>query len=431
VLVRVAHSIVDNSRCGLAAVDGCRRDLALRFQPGRMTNDDSTAPSPSRAPITAGTPEAMLALIPHLLGFYPSQSLVVVGLSGKRHRVRVTFRYDLPDPADPEICADIAEHAAAVLRREHIGTAALVGYGPAATAVPALVAAADWLTAHRIRLAEVLRADGGRFWSLLCADPACCGENGRPFDPGKHPVAAAMAAAGQPALPDRAALASTLQPPAGSTAVIRNATRAAEQRLCELGSQHLERRGEDPCQVTDRVGRKAIGSAIRHYRDGGAIASPDEIAWLAVLLADLRVRDDAWARMIPAHKTAHLRLWTDVVRGAATEYVPAPAALLAFTAWQSGNGALACVAVDRALTARPGYSMALLLEEALQAGLPPSAARLPMTPTQVAASYAAREEEADESARPAPGQCDRARSGAGEASGPAETTSGASSRPSA
>jgi hypothetical protein len=396
-----------------------------------MTNHDNTAPSPSRAPITARTPEAMLALVPHLLGFYPSESLVVVGLSGKRHRVRVTFRYDLPDPADPVLCADIADHAASVLRRERIGLAALVGYGPAAMVLPALGTAADWLATAGIRLAEVLRADGGRFWSLLCEDPACCGEDGRPFDPGSHPVAAEMSAAGQTALPDRAALARTLQPPSGTAALIRRATRDAERRLCELGSAHFERRGQDPYQVTAQVGGKAVRSAIRRYRDGGAISSPDETAWLAVLLADLRVRDDAWARMTPAHKAAHMRLWTDVVRGAATEYVPAPAALLAFTAWQSGNGALACVALDRALAARPGYSMALLLEEALQAGLPPSAARLPMTPAQVAASYAARGVDAGEPADGESRQCDSARSGLGEAARSPSTTSGASRRPSA
>jgi hypothetical protein len=99
---------------------------------------------------------------------------------------------------------------------------------------------------------------------------------------------------------------------------------------------------------------------------------------------------DAWARMNPRYREAHSRLWTDVLRSAATEYMPAPAALLAFTAWQSGNGALASVAIDRALAARPGYSMAVLIGDALEAALPPSAAKLPMTPAEVAASYAAR-----------------------------------------
>jgi hypothetical protein len=62
--------------------------------------------------------------------------------------------------------------------------------------------------------------------------------------------------------------------------------------------------------------------------------------------------------------------------------------LLAFVAWQAGDGALASIAIERALDADPGYSMALLIADALHAGLPPSAARLSMSPKQVAASYA-------------------------------------------
>jgi hypothetical protein len=67
--------------------------------------------------------------------------------------------------------------------------------------------------------------------------------------------------------------------------------------------------------------------------------------------------------------------------------VAAPAALLAFVAWQSGDGALANVALDRALADDPRYSMALLLRQVITAGAPPSLARLPMTPEEVAASY--------------------------------------------
>jgi len=67
--------------------------------------------------------------------------------------------------------------------------------------------------------------------------------------------------------------------------------------------------------------------------------------------------------------------------------VAAPAALLAFVAWQSGDGALANVALDRALADDPRYSMALLLRQVISAGAPPSMARLPMTPEEVAASY--------------------------------------------
>ena len=45
------------------------------------------------------------------------------------------------------------------------------------------------------------------------------------------------------------------------------------------------------------------------------------------------------------------------------------------------------MALDRALADDPRYSMATLLRQVITAGAPPSLARLPMTPEEVAASY--------------------------------------------
>ena len=68
------------------------------------------------------------------------------------------------------------------------------------------------------------------------------------------------------------------------------------------------------------------------------------------------VQDGPWAQ-----RRAHLRLWSDLTRLARPGYVAAPASLLAFVAWQAGDGALANVALDRALADDPRYSMARLL----------------------------------------------------------------------
>src|SRR5215831_20602823 len=43
-------------------------------------------------------PADMLAVVPHLLGFHPRLSFVVIGAGGARQRVDIGFRYDLPDP---------------------------------------------------------------------------------------------------------------------------------------------------------------------------------------------------------------------------------------------------------------------------------------------------------------------------------------------
>jgi hypothetical protein len=149
---------------------------------------------------------------------------------------------------------------------------------------------------------------------------------------------------------------------------------------------HLLETSGDPAAF-DTAGKAAVQEAITRYRDGGAIADPAVLAWLTVALTSLPVRDDAWARMVPEYKDAHVRLWTDVTRHARPGWAAAPASLLAFVAWQSGEGALGVIAVERALADTRGYSMAVLISDALHAGLPPSAAVLQMTPDEVAASY--------------------------------------------
>jgi len=206
----------------------------------RRPNQDAgkRQPDPQTLRVQAGAPDALLAAIPHMLGFYPSHSLVVIGLTGKRNSVRVTFRYDLPEPSDAALAEDIAGHAASVLSAQRLHAAVLVGYGPATLVIPVLVPVVHRLLAAGVEPVEVLRAEAGRYWSVLCEDPACCPPAGRPFDPGSHPVAAAMTGAGMPALPDREALARTLLPAAGSAEAIRRSTRLAEQRLCDLGTQY-------------------------------------------------------------------------------------------------------------------------------------------------------------------------------------------------
>jgi hypothetical protein len=198
-----------------------------------------------------------------------------------------------------------------------------------------------------------------------------------------------MTVAGLAAYPDRDAVAATIAPQAGEAA--RSMGQAIE-RACMRAQALMDRAQRhgtgNPLRLVVSEGRRAVREAIGVYRGGDRITDEDRFAWLAVTLVHLAVRDDAWARMVPEHRRAHLLLWADIVRRSDGPWLPAPASLLAFTAWQSGDGTLANIALDRALAADPGYSMALLLRDILAAGVPPSLARLPMTPEEVADSYA-------------------------------------------
>jgi hypothetical protein len=139
-----------------------------------------------------------------------------------------------------------------------------------------------------------------------------------------------------------------------------------------------------------REGITAMKAAIQRYHDSGDI-SRGEAAWLTVSLRDVQIRDDAWSRLDAEDRKANLRLLLDLTRLARRGYIAAPAALLAFVAWQCGNGALANVALDRALDDDPRYSLAHTIREAVNCGAPPSLARMPMTPEQVAEAYARRD----------------------------------------
>jgi Domain of unknown function (DUF4192) len=336
----------------------------------------------SRPPVRISSLTGLLAVIPHLLGFAPTDSLVVVGVGRSAGRVQVAFRYDLPNPPDEGAAAAIAGHAVAVLAREHVAIAVVVGYGPGPQVTPLADAIRQAVPGAGVELRDVLRVHEGRYWSYLCREPSCCPAEGVPFDATGHPVAKLLSSMGQPVLPGRAALAATIAPLTGPEAdAMAEATRRAERaasRLITRGGPH----------ALDGPGLTAVRSAVQVYRDGGSITPAVGHAWLALVLTRLRIRDDAWARMDPAHHTAHRRLWADLSRRAQPGYAAAPACLLAVTAWQAGEGALANIALDRALAATPGYTMAQLLRDVLAAGVPPSAAVPPMTPEQVAASYA-------------------------------------------
>jgi Domain of unknown function (DUF4192) len=367
-------------------------------------------------------PADILAVVPHLMGFHPRLSFVVIGAAGPRRRVELGFRYDLPDPPGAAAAAEIAAHAVTVLTQRGAGTVIGIGYGPGRLVTPVADAFAEAARQRPLELRELLRVEDGRYWSYLCGNVACCPPDGLPFDYRSHPAAAAMTVAGLAARPDRDTVVATVAPPTGDAA---RAMDQAIDRAC-LRAQALMDRARrhgpgNPLRLVVSAGRRAVRDAIGVYRRGGRITDEERLAWLAVSLVHLAVRDDAWARMVPEHRQAHLSLWTDIVRRADGPWVPAPASLLAFTAWQVGDGTLANVALDRALAADPGYSMARLLRDILAAGVPPSQARLPMTPAEVEESYAAQSP-APRAGRPRPRQATsrRGRRRPGRPAGPDE-----------
>ena len=145
---------------------------------------DSTPPTGGSAPHTKGppgmtrvrlsSPADVLAAVPHLLGFHPARSLVVIGAGGPRSRIRLGFRYDLPDPPAAGAARRIADHAVAVLAERRATTVIAVGYGPGGLVTPVIDAFAAAARRRGLAPRELLRAEDGRYWSYLCPDVTCC-----------------------------------------------------------------------------------------------------------------------------------------------------------------------------------------------------------------------------------------------------------------
>ncbi|WP_203733034.1 DUF4192 domain-containing protein [Paractinoplanes durhamensis] len=308
--------------------------------------------------ITVRSPAEAVAYTPYVLGFHPTESLVVLGLAGKL--VLVGMRYDLPPPV--AAYEDVAE----LIAQQGVPEVMVLGYGPPGLVTPAVLGLVGALRSAGVRVQDALRVFDGRWWSYTCSDAACCPAEGTLCRPD---LAAEAVFRGMVALPDRKALVAKVAPAEG--AVRREmvaATERARARFTDLSAEDVvAARGG---RWVRKAGRQAIREAERVARAGG-VPSHDEIAWLGVLLLEPVVLDYALDRWGPDEW--RLRLWTEVLRLVEPLFAPGPACLLGFAAWRSGDGALARVALDRALRSNPGHRTAGVLDRVLSAGIGPHA----------------------------------------------------------
>jgi hypothetical protein len=329
-----------------------------------------TLPHSTRHRLRLGQPSDLLAMIPFMLGFHPSESLVVVAM--RDTTVAFGARDDLP-PAGWEPPPEQADYLIDVVRRQRCNRVLLVGYGPDDRVSPALAALAAAFRAASVTVLESLRAEGGKYWSYLCTNDRCCPSQGTPYDVSTSEVAAAWTLEGRVAWRDRAEYEAQILPVSGPTrAAMGRATAAAHTSLLALltaaaDEEHAEAMLHD-------AGHLAISAALDRQLNGEP-PTDEQAAWLSVLLQSIPIRDMAWG-LIRGDETSlrqHRALWQEVLRRAEPDLVAAPASLFAFAAWRDGDGAIARLALERALVADPGYRMANLLYQALTAGVPPSA----------------------------------------------------------
>lgn len=310
--------------------------------------------TPGLAPHTLAlaSPDAAVAAVPCLLGFTPERSLVVIWVG--RGRLRLTQRIDLPgdwaaDPPRDWLDACLG-HAGATVADEAIVLVYAPGHLPARRCIDAMERR---LAESGVALVDALHVDGDRWCSYRCDEP-CCPPEGREVEiEVAEAVRAAFALEGVAPLASRQELVAQFAPDDFARTGL---ARRRRGRARPLGERARTARLAGPCAVALR------GEPL-----------DEQTMWALVRgLADIRVRDTfLWRLARVEDPRTVLDVLAAAVRAAPAGDVAPVATCAAIAAWLCGDGARAQVALQRATDDDPGYSMADLIDRALQAALPP------------------------------------------------------------
>ncbi|SFL10040.1 DUF4192 domain-containing protein [Geodermatophilus ruber] len=346
------------------------------------------APRPT---VRLSYPGEIAAALPHLIGFHPHESVVLVALGGPSgRRVGLTVRGDLPGrSAAPAVVGVLARSVAtddpagvivAVVSEAPDDLEPLPGQpaGEAVAGLPHRDVVHDAVVALAglgIPVRDTILVRRGRWWSYDCPHPCCAPDAGAPLPGGTTELAAAAVAGGVVVERDRAALAARIARIDGP------ALAAMEELTWRVGDRHARAaRGDREAEAARSW--ELVLRAVQRCRPGAAAATPPadrELAPVLWALADLRVRDRALGLALGDDAPAAEALWTECTRRAPAPLDAAPATLLAVSAWLRGDGAMANVALERALDSRPTYTLAQLLARGLAACLPPADLRAMIT----------------------------------------------------
>jgi hypothetical protein len=295
----------------------------------------------------ARSPEDVLAVVPIVLGFEPSDSIVLLTFGGL---TRFHARVDLPPPGDPgaldEVCAMLLEPCL----RHRVPRVLLVLYSDQPRQARAVARRLRReLGRRRIEIVDCLRADGRR-WYAVDRRRSDVPATGLPYDAAAHPFRAQAVMAGHVTLGSREELAAQV---ASDPAAVARVTAELEGAAV--------------------LGAEDVATLVRRHTAAGTLLDDAELAGLLLAIRSPPVRDATWIGLSRADAEAHVALWCDVVRRAPEELAGDAAAVLGLVCWIAGHGALAWCALDRCVAVMPQHSLGGLVAQLLRAAVSPTA----------------------------------------------------------
>ncbi|MGW6914524.1 DUF4192 domain-containing protein [Kitasatospora sp. NPDC054939] len=355
-----------------------------------MTNERIArpiGPVPGAQSVTMRGPADMAELLPYLMGFFPDDSIVAVGLQGPDLHQGGVIRLDIPDStADwPTVAKETAELLTELSAQRYRRPEQVLlylcqdpgdGHGP--PTVERLGPLAERLRTsfeqRGVVVKESLCISGGRWWSFLCRGEGCCDPGGNPirrFDRAPGPVSAAAAFAGLAPRGSRKSIVTGLSPVGPPVAegqrlaIARALAGAPGGGAVETLGGSAELR-EQSAALLDR--------AVVEFAAGARELDEERAAVLLVALRDRQLRDRAAEYAESGELAPAQRLWRFLARRCVppyTELAAPPLTLLAWTSWVAGDTATARVVLAHTLRLDPSYLLAQLLYESLNGGLTP------------------------------------------------------------
>lgn len=305
----------------------------------------------------------LVAGIPHLLGFVPAQSVIVVALSGSSVKpVVATMRIDLPrseDGADRDALVDWIDQpmanavGASCAFRVIIWTTALDGDDVAfVNRISDALQRRTGLETQSVAVWRDGHTGGALRWRALKPGDVCgfipCGDPVTEAD--SQQALVAFSVAGRAPASSREDVESELSP-VGLTSEFPDSSRGVVDDAFEVAVAH------------------AI--AVLH---GYVAPEGHDLSLLVSAFMDVQVRDTVLHDLMldsPRRWVGAAGVLTTAVRMTSGSGRAPLATCLAVLQWQMGDGARAIIAIDAAIDADPDYSLAHLVGACISGGVHP------------------------------------------------------------
>ncbi|MGI5445918.1 DUF4192 domain-containing protein [Streptomyces sp. CA-243310] len=352
--------------------------------------------------ITLRSPAELADALPYMLGFHPTDSLVMVAVHGAGGRFGGRLRVGIPSA--PTEWEETARQVAETLVRgserrggKPDGIIVFLCQDPRDGESGQRVMTRLRPLAQRLRLAcgtldvpvlEALCLSEGRYWSYVCPDARCCPAEGNPLVmPGTSVMAAAATFAGLQVRGSLKEIEGRLTPLRG--AAVREQEAALERAAVALVPKILdgatrEEIGADTIALARTLMRRMTSPPPPAETGPGgddwddALLGHDEAAAVIIGLQDREIRDIAAEWMEGEEAGPALRLWRALARrcvGIYAEHAAAPLTLAGWVSWSTGDEPTARIALDLALRADADYRFAQLLHHACNEGIDPEGLR--------------------------------------------------------